>query len=481
MAPRKRSSTGTDSWARKEFGETDFGDERLGERLTRIADRLADSPESPINQACENWAETKAAYRFFQNENVSDKQILLSHVSQTVQRAKEHQTILAIQDTSYFSYTDHEKTTGLGILTKKPGSNIVSAKGITMHTSFAVTTTGLPLGILDQKIYARKEIPEPLRKLKRANSQNIPINSKESFRWLECLEQSQKALKGEAVQVVTVCDREADIYDLFELADRIKAPVLIRADKNRIVNKASKCSEVTGEWLAEFVKRLPCSGKIQVEIPAKDNKPGRMALLEVRFGNIAVTQPRNHTPAKNQVPRKLQLNAICVEERHPPKGEEALEWILLTDLEVKNFNQAVEKIRWYCLRWRIEVFHKILKSGLNVEQCRLATADRLIRYLTVMSVIAWRIFWITLLGRSYPDLPCTQLLAEEEWQVLSSKITGQSTLPQKPPSIREAIRWIAQLGGFLARKGDGEPGIITIWRGWKRLSDLSEGWSLAHG
>jgi hypothetical protein len=155
--------------------------------------------------------------------------------------------------------------------------------------------------------------------------------------------------------------------------------------------------------------------------------------------------------------------------------------MLLTNLAVTNVAQAIEKVRWYCLRWRIEVFHKILKSGLKVETCRLQTADRLMRYLTLMSVIAWRIFWLTLLGRSHPDLPCSSLLGDEEWKVLYTKMHPTQPLSLHPPPLKEAIRWIAQLGGFLARKHAGKPGPIALWRGWKRLCDLTEGWGLAMG
>ena len=153
--------------------------------------------------------------------------------------------------------------------------------------------------------------------------------------------------------------------------------------------------------------------------------------------------------------------------------------MLLTDLQVSSFEEAKEKVAWYCLRWRIEVFHKILKSGLRVEQCRLQSADRLVRYLTIMSIIAWRIYWLTLIARTNPELPCTAFVADEEWKVLYSKIKKTKSFPKKPPRIREVVHWIANLGGFLGRKGDGEPGVMTLWRGWKRLCDLSEGWNLA--
>jgi hypothetical protein len=481
MASKKISDEG-EKWACIEFGDADFGDPRLTDRLVKIADRISDSPESPINQACSGWAETKAAYRFFQNENVSESEILASHVEQTAVRAEKHDIILAVQDTSYFTYTDHKKTTGLGIISRHQGTNKeVSSIGLIMHTSFAVTAEGLPLGILDQKVHAREPLPDEVKKIKkRSHNIAVPIEDKESIKWLESLKNSKNAMDGCKTKIVTVCDREADFYEFFELANKVGSPVLIRAKADRLINKISRYSETKRERLWESVQSGSCQGKIQVEIPARDNKPKRTAILELRFCSFTLNPPRNHLRHRTEKLPDLKLFAIYVTERHPPKGEDALEWMLLTDLSVGNFDQAVEKIRWYCFRWRIEVFHKVLKSGLKVETCRLQTAQRLIRYLTVMSIIAWRIFWITLMGRSNPDLPCTALLAEEEWKVLYSKINQTKSFPKKPPTIKIAIRWIAQLGGFLGRKGDGEPGIITLWRGWKRLTDLSEGWRLAH-
>ncbi len=157
-----------------------------------------------------------------------------------------------------------------------------------------------------------------------------------------------------------------------------------------------------------------------------------------------------------------------------------MNWILLTNININNFEEAVEKIQWYCLRWRIEVFHKILKSGLKVEECRLQTADRLIRFLTIMSIIAWRIFFITLVARTNPNLSYTVILTDDEWKVLYTKMLKTKDYPEIPPPIREIVRWIAKLGGFLARKNDLEPGPIALWKGWKRLFDLAEGWRLAH-
>lgn len=193
---------------------------------------------------------------------------------------------------------------------------------------------------------------------------------------------------------------------------------------------------------------------------------------------FTMNPPRNNIKHRKEELPNLSVYAVYVVEKNPPEKTIPLEWILLTNLTISNYEEAIEKVRWYCLRWRIEIFHKILKSGLKVENCRLQTAARLIRYLTIMSIIAWRIFFITLIARVNPDLPCVILLKEEEWKILYIK--KYKTKPTtKVPSIQEAILWIAQLGGYLGRKKDLEPGPIVIWRGWKRLFDLTNGWKLA--
>ena len=170
-------------------------------------------------------------------------------------------------------------------------------------------------------------------------------------------------------------------------------------------------------------------------------------------------------------------------EEHPPEnlaelGHEPIEWLLLTNTLVSNFEDALRVVEWYCCRWQIEVFHKIIKSGCRVEDCLLQTADRLKNYIALMSVIAWRLHWLTYINRTEPDLPCTAILATVEWQALYMRIHKTTKFPKVPPSTHHAIRWIAQLGGFLGRKSDGEPGVTAIWRGWQRLQDLADTWAI---
>jgi hypothetical protein len=468
-------------WAMEEFSSVALGDRRLDQRLVKLCDNFSESPESSINHACADWAETKAAYRFFRNEHVDAHKIMEAHSKKTAERARKYERILAIQDTSYLVYTSHSKTTGLGKMSLKEGKHVkkIYSKGLLMHSSLAVTTEGLPLGLLDQKIFARELNSEKSRKHKNVT----PIEEKESCRWLESLGNS-KRLMGDT-QIVTVCDREADMYEFFKLSEELQASVLVRANVNRAVNKKSRYAEKDVIKLWDHIGSQPCAGTFQIEVPTKsktkhsDGREARVATMGPRFGSFQFNAPRNNIKHRNSEPPNIEMCAVYVHEKNPPDGGKPLEWMLLTNLKVSSFEEAYEKVQWYCLRWRIEMYHKVLKSGFRVEECRLSDAARLIRYLTVMSIIAWRLFMVTLIARTDPDTACTTLLADAEWKVLYLKVNKGSRLPNKAPTLGNVVIWIARLGGFLARRHDGKPGTITLWRGWKRLTDLTDGWELA--
>ena len=243
------------SWAAEEFAQVSLGDKRLDARLIKLCDRFSDAPESSINQACADWAETKAAYRFFQNENVEVSQILAAHRGKTAQRAKKHKTILAVQDTSYLVYTSHPKTEGLGKMSLKKGKNVkkIYSNGLMVHTCLAVTTEGLPLGLLDQKIFSRKLRSKKTGKDKPHN--DLPVEEKESYRWLEALENTQEVMGH--TDIVTVCDREADLYDFFKCSHQIGAPVLVRANADRTINRRSRYAEKGVTKLWEYMRQQP--------------------------------------------------------------------------------------------------------------------------------------------------------------------------------------------------------------------------------
>jgi Transposase DNA-binding/Transposase Tn5 dimerisation domain len=451
------------SWAETEFASVALNDVRLNRRCQIIAEAFAQHPTMPINQACEDWADTKAAYHFMANRKVSPAKILAPHGQRTVARLKAHPLILAVQDTTFFNYTAHPQIEGLGEIGKKDQHQ----RGFGMHTTLALTPEGLPLGVLNQAFFTRP-IGEPAHTPQEAHK--LPVEDKESYRWLEALEHTLACLP-EGVQAVTICDREGDIYELFALADHRQAGLLVRAKIDRCL------AEKPFQHLWDKVEHRRRVGELTVEITGNQKRPSRQATVSLRFCSVTLKPPAR--PADQPKLPPLTLTAILVCEEHPPADlEEPIEWLLLTNTPVATLADVERVVGWYCCRWQIENFHKVLKSGCTVEACRLQTADRLQNYIAVMSVVAWRLHWLTYLNRLAPTQPCTVVLAPPEWQALYLHIHKTTAFPKKPPTVHQVVRWIAQLGGFLGRKADGEPGITVLWRGWQRLQDLAATWEL---
>lgn len=459
MASKQKSNN--ISWATKEFSKIGLKDKRLNQRCQKLASVLEQQSTEPINQACEDWADTKAAYRFFDNQKVSPDKILAPHYQRTVKRMKSHALVLAVQDTTFLNYTHHPQTEGLGEI----GTKAQNQRGFGMHSTLAVTPQGLPLGLLTQQFFER-----PIGEASHTASeiQKLPIEEKESYRWLEAFEQVI-ALTPEEVQVVTVCDREADFYEMFGMAKEKHADLLVRASTDRRLDEEAK-------YLWAKVESQRKVGEITVDIVGNDKRKARQAIVAVRFCTVTLRPPWR--PQQKKLP-PITLTAVLVREDDPPADiKDPIEWLLLTNTVVNDFSQALQVIEWYCCRWQIEVFHKIIKSGCRVEDCRLQTAVRLQNYIALMCVVAWRLQWLTYSNRTNPQASCITVLTTIEWQALYMRIHKTSVIPKSPPSTYQAIRWIAQLGGFLGRKSDGEPGIVAIWRGWQRLQDFAATWEL---
>jgi len=451
-------------WAAEEFAQVELKDARLNWRCQELAAALGQQPGAPINQACEDWADTKAAYRFFANEKATAEAIGRPHQQRTIERMSRQQRVLAVQDTTFFNYTHHPQTAGLGEI----GNKKQNQRGFGMHSTLVVTEAGLPLGVLTQSFFTRP-IGEASHK---PEAQRLrPIEEKESYRWLEAFAQTV-ALAPAGVEVVTVCDREADIYEMFAFAEEQQASLLIRASRDRLLAE----KEVRKLWAK--VEGQAIAGQLSVQIAANQQQQARQATVSVRFTSVKLKPPWR--PNQKKLP-SVTLNAILVREEQPPADvDEPIEWLLLTNTPVTDFDDAVRVVAWYCCRWQIEVWHKVIKSGCTVEDCRLETADRLQRYIALMSVVAWRLHWLTYLNRTDPDLSCTAVLTTTEWQALYMRIHKTTSFPETPPTVRQAVRWIAQLGGFLGRKQDGEPGVTVIWRGWQRLQDIAATWYLVN-
>ena len=452
-------------WAEEEFGGGALGDQRLNRRLQRIARDFFAHPTMSIPQACGDKAKTKAVYRFFDHVRVNMPGVLEGHYTATAKRARKEKVILAVQDTTELNYSAHPKTELLGPICDRKG-----VIGMLVHDTMAYTAQGTALGLIDVQCWTRDpDVPR-----EKEERYELPIEQKESYKWLA----SWKAAVGLQEQcpestVISVGDREADVYELFvEAKKELKAKLLVRADKQRRVQPDPQDDQLANIW--EWMAGRPVEGILPLELPRTPKRPARNARLEVRFAQVQLQAPK----------RRPKLGAVTVwvvtaVEVGPPPDQEPVSWRLITTVEVQTLAQALEVIEYYTQRFQIEVFHRTLKSGCKIEERQLGNADRIEGCLAVDMVVAWRIVHLTKLGREVPEVPCTVFFEEAQWKALVAFATRDPRVPDQPPTLREAVRLMAmRLGGFLGRKCDGDPGTETIWKGLQRLDDIAGMWSV---
>ena len=443
-----------ESWAVTEFADAQLNDERRTKRLVEIATLLAQQPKASFPEACSDKAMLKATYRFFDNAAIDPKEIFDSHVTATSDRITDCPLILAVQDTTDLNFTHHPKTVDLGPVSGK------NQQGLLAHTTVAMTPERVPLGLLAQQVWARDKNDVG----KSARRKTRPIDQKESHKWLTSLQAVIEVSGAHPnTHFVSVGDTEADVYDLFIEKRPKNVDLLVRAAWNRRVSHPE-------QYLWSKVCVQPIAGAIIVDIPRRGKQPARQARLEVRFTSVWLCPPRYRKAEK--LPRQ-KVWAVLATEPNPPEGIAPIEWLLLTTCPVATIEQAIERIDWYACRWGIEVLHKVLKSGCRIESRQLGTASRLLRCLSVFSVVAWRILYATMLSRALPNAPCEAILAPEEWQALYCRIHQTATLPPEMPTLRQAVDWIARLGGFLGRRSDGDPGVTVLWKGFQHLTHLT--------
>jgi hypothetical protein len=454
----KTKNASLDTWAQDELHHANLGDRRLNRRLVRLVGDLAAHPAAPVPVACGSWAATKAAYRFWDNHTVAAADILDAHCRRTRDRLPaDDQLVLAIQDTTILNFSHHPATTELGYL------STLKQRGLLVHSILAVDADGVPLGLVGQHVWARADADFGKRRKRRRKA----TAAKESQRWLDGLQATEAALPA-TQRVLTVADREADFYDLFATPRRAGHDLLIRAKSRRRIRHEAKL-------LGYGIATSPIRGEMQVKLPRANGRPARTATLTVRYGTFAIEPPSTH-PRRGELPA-LPLTAILVEEAHPPAGVVPVRWLLLSTLAVTSFADAVRLVRYYARRWLIERYNFVLKSGCRLEQLQLDQGARLRRALATYAVVAWRLLWLTYAARRDSAAPCDEVLQAAEWQVLQQHFGLPVTAA--PPSLQEAVRLVARLGGFLARRGDGAPGVQVIWRGLSRLEDLMAGYRLA--
>jgi hypothetical protein len=449
-----------EDWAEQELGGARLNDRRLTRRFVSIGRDFYARPQANVSKACNgSRAKAKAVYRFLDNPQVSLAMLLESHQQQTLTRMAEHQVVLAVQDTTSFNYTAHPLTDGLGPINTRGDAAI----GLLLHDTVAVTPAGLTLGVLDAQVWAREW--EGAGKERRKER---PIEQKESRKWLRSYEAAARAqAELKRTQVISVGDREADIAELFALArEHLEAGgphLLVRAREDRLLADAG------AQKLWENVEQQAVAGYRQLRVPPRPGRPARTAELSVRFRAVEIRAPQGKSALGN-----LRLWAVHARERRPPAGTTAVEWMLLTTMEVRTFDQACEKLDWYTQRWMIEVFHRTLKSGCRIEHRQLGSARRLENCLAIDMIVASRIMHLTWLGRTSPDLPCTIYFEDQQWKALYCFHKKTPTPPRNVPALREVIGWIAQLGGHLGRNGDRPPGTQVLWEGLQRADDIVE-------
>lgn len=460
------------SWAADEMKTVNLGDKRLHKRLLFLFDKLGNSPNLSIPAACGGWHETKAAYRFFDHEEVTTESILRPHIESTFSRMKQHSIVLLLQDTTTLNFTGQKEREDIGPI------NHEKHLGLLLHPILAVTPERLCLGVLDTYHWAREKVRHRTTREKSRDNHKIPLEEKESYRWLKAYRKANEiALQVPETMVVTVADREADIYDLYHEAQHAylsqgdtAAYWLIRSSSNRkILNNNGRPDE---EKLIEKTKNTPPLCTITFEIPTKEKQMGRVITQNLYATELTLCPPdRKRKLSSKYGDKTVSVTVVIAEEINPPEGQEPLEWVLLTNVKINDATGAHTILKWYLCRWQIEVYFRILKSGCRIEKLQLTERQRFDPCLALYMIIAWRILYLTVLSRECPQVSCELIFSTEEWKIAHIILKKESP-PKVPPPLNVMIKMIASLGGYMNRKSDPEPGPTTLWIGLQRLKDF---------
>jgi hypothetical protein len=428
-----------------------------------IVQRAVDNPTASLLAASEGTTEAKAAYRFLSNDAVTPEALQAALRDACVGRIREHSRVLVIQDTTTLDYRSHPATQGLGPTGGGDGS---AGHGMLVHSALAVSEEGVPLGLVAQKTWTR----DPQAVGSRHERRRRPLEDKESFRWIETMQAVEAAIPA-GVGILHITDREGDIFELFAAPRREDSHLLVRAARlerrvsgpQKHLYEAAQAAEVVGQFTM-LLRRHP-------------NRQAREATVQVQLCHLSLLPPTGGVHEPNLQPIAVSVVRVC--EINPPSQADAVEWLLVTDQPLESFDDACDCARNYSLRWLIERYHFTLKSGCGIEDSQLRQADRLERLLALYCIVAWRLLWMTYAARSDGDKPCTPTFSSVEWQALWAYHHQGQPLPNAAPTLREAVLWTAKLGGFLGRKGDGDPGPKVLWRGITRLHNIVIGMLLA--
>jgi hypothetical protein len=456
-------------WIEEELMDVDFGDRRLSQRCKLLLGRLAADPQASINGACQGWAESVAAYRFFDNEAVDEQKVLAPHREATLRRMGQYPVVLLVQDTTELDYTRPDLVVaGAGPLNEE------ERIGFLDHVHVAVTPERLLLGVVGMHLWARDW--ETFRTCKQRKFD--PLQTKESYRWLEGYRDACRlAEELPQTQIINVADSESDIYECFlegrpaEASPR--AEWIIRAGEDRsLPERDEEAGPYCYRKLWDAMAQAPVLGRRRLKVPKTPQRKARQAKITLRAQRVRLQPPYRRGVRLPQV----ELHVILVREEKPPAGEAPIEWLLLTSLPIDTLAEVLLVIDYYACRWQIEVFFRVWKTGCKVEQIQLETEQRLRPCLALYKIVAWRVLYVTMLGREAPDLPCDLLFAEEEWKS-AWMICKERKPPKRPPSLKVFLPMIAELGGYNGRKHDGPPGPKALWIAIRRITDFGLAWS----
>jgi hypothetical protein len=463
----------------QEFAGIDFKDERLTNRIVRIGEELGKHSASSIPAATNGRAEMEAVYRFVNNPKVTPEKIAGPHREATLQRMRQCDLVLLVQDTTELELTrPTQQVAGAGPLSHN------SRRGSYLHPLLAINADGLALGIPWYEHWTRDEIRTDLTaEQKRKAARETPFEEKESFRWVQGVRAAVEAAKAcPQTQCVVIGDSESDIYEVLAesraLSGGGKLEIIVRASGDRNI----KIDEGTAKMIAA-VRGTPCLSRAKVDVsqrtPKTNVKPkssrqgareARGADVEIRACTVVIRSPRN-TPARPA----LSYNVVLVEETSPPEGESAIQWVLITSLPIETLEDVERIISYYCNRWQIEIYFKTLKSGCRIQERYFETMNRLENCLAIYMVIAWKILYLCRLGQTCPDLPCDIVFSVSEWKAVYTIVTKNKPLQSAPPSLNDMIRMIASLGGYVIRNAT-RPGTQTLWLGLQRVHDFADAW-----
>ncbi len=433
------------NWPARELATLDLGDARLNRRAVELLGTLFNSPQSSLPKACCGWADTMAAYRFFMNESVETEALLKAHSAATEQRIRQSDApvILCIQDTTELNFNG-QQTEGLGRLSYE------AQRGMYLHPTLCITPERISLGITDAWMWARG-------KTKKADQKAPSI--KESTRWVEGYERiGEMAASLPGQRLVYVADREGDLTALMQKAVQLGYPAdwLVRAKHNRVLKDQQK--------LWDQVDQQPTVASIRFTQSRRPGQKARQVCQEIKVLSCTLS-PNSKTP--------VNVTMVQAKEVNPPAGKPPLIWRLLTNRTIDTAEQAIELIDWYLCRWEIEMLFDVLKVGCEVEKLQLNHRDRIEKALMLYLIVAWRVMYLMRLGRQCPELAAELVFDTIEWQAAYG--LNDQPIPESPPPLNQVLRQLAMLGGFLARKSDGEPGAKSIWRGFQRLQDCLYG------